>query len=82
MSSAEGLVALTSMLRDVAEVSAVLTTRRTTALAASTGEVLPVSAPDQVLVSGILASGAPISLHYRGGASRDGDGLFRCPEPL
>jgi predicted dehydrogenase len=70
------LAALTSMLGDVAEVSAGLTTRRTTALAADTGEVLPVSAPDHVLVSGILASGAPISLHYRGGASRDGDGLF------
>jgi predicted dehydrogenase len=29
-----------------------------------------------VLVSGVLASGAPISIHYRGGAPRDGDGLF------
>jgi predicted dehydrogenase len=70
------LAALTSVLGDVAEVSSVLATRRTTALAADTGEVLPVSAPDQVLVSGILASGAPISLHYRGGPSRDGNGLF------
>jgi predicted dehydrogenase len=70
------LAALTSVLGEVAEVSAVLATRRTTALAADTGETLPVSAPDQVLVSGVLTSGAPLSIHYRGGAARDGDGLF------
>jgi predicted dehydrogenase len=29
-----------------------------------------------VLVSGVLASGAPVSIHYRGGTARDGDGLF------
>jgi predicted dehydrogenase len=38
--------------------------------------MLPVTAPDQVLVSGVFASGVPISLHYSGGAARDGDGLF------
>lgn len=70
------LAALTSVLGKFAEVSAVLATRRTTALAADTGETLPVSAPDQVLVSGVLASGAPLSIHYRGGAARDGDGLL------
>lgn len=70
------LAALTSVLGEVAEVSAVLSTRRPTALAVDTGETLPVSAPDQVLVSGILSSGAPISIHYRGGAARNGDGLF------
>lgn len=70
------LAALMDVLGEVAEVSAVLTTRRTTALAADTGETLPVSAPDQVLVSGVLASGAPLSIHYRGGTARDGDGLL------
>jgi predicted dehydrogenase len=29
-----------------------------------------------VLVSGRLASGAPLSIHYRGGMARDGDGLL------
>jgi predicted dehydrogenase len=29
-----------------------------------------------VLVSGALVSGVPISIHYRGGTARDGDGLF------
>ena len=70
------LAALRDVLGEIAKVSAVLATRRTTALAADTGETLPVSAPDQVLVSGVLASGAPLSLHYRGGTARDGDGLF------
>jgi predicted dehydrogenase len=69
------LAALRYVLGRLAEVSAVLATRRTSALAADTGENLPVSAPDQVLVSGLLASGAPISIHYRGGAARDGNGL-------
>jgi predicted dehydrogenase len=34
------------------------------------------SAPDQVLVSGILASGAPLSIHYRGGMARETEGLL------
>jgi predicted dehydrogenase len=34
------------------------------------------SAPDQVLMSGVLASGAPVSIHYRGGMPRDGEGLL------
>jgi predicted dehydrogenase len=70
------LAALRDVLGEFAEVSAVLATRRTSALVADTGETLPVSAPDQVLVSGVLASGAPLSIHYRGGTARDGDGLL------
>jgi predicted dehydrogenase len=69
------LAALRAVLGDVAEVSAVLATRRTTAIAADTGETLPVSAPDQVLVSGVLASDAPVSIHFRGGTATGGDGL-------
>jgi predicted dehydrogenase len=70
------LAALMDVLGEVAEVSAVLATRRTSVLAVDTGETLSVSAPDQVLVSGLLANGAPLSIHYRGGTARDGDGLF------
>ncbi|MGN6303636.1 MAG: Gfo/Idh/MocA family protein [Mesorhizobium sp.] len=70
------LAALRSVFGDIAEVSAVLATRRPTAHAADSGKVLPVTAPDQVLVSGVFASGVPISVHYRGGSSRDGQGLF------
>ena len=70
------LAALTSVLGNVAEVSAVLATRRPTALVVDTGEILPVSAPDQILVSGMLNRGVPVSLHFRGGEPRDNDGLF------
>jgi predicted dehydrogenase len=70
------LAALRDVLGEVAEVSSVLAVRRPTALVIDTGETLPVSAPDEVLVSGIFASGVPVSIHYRGGAARDSDGLF------
>jgi predicted dehydrogenase len=70
------LAALRDVFGDVAEISSVLAVRRPTALAVDTGETLTVTAPDQVLVSGVFASGIPISIHYRGGAARDGDGLF------
>lgn len=69
------LAALTSVLGELVDVSAVLATRRPTARTIDTGDILPVSAPDQVLVSGVLASGIPVALHYRGGAPRHGDGL-------
>ena len=69
------LAALMDVFGEVAEVSSVLATRRPTALVIDTGEILPASAPDQVLVSGVFASGIPISIHYRGGAARDGNGL-------
>jgi predicted dehydrogenase len=70
------LAALKDVFGEVAEVSAVLATRRNSTLVIETGEKLPVSAPDQVLVSGVFASGAPISIHYRGGLARDAHGLF------
>ncbi|HEV2507417.1 MAG TPA: Gfo/Idh/MocA family oxidoreductase [Mesorhizobium sp.] len=70
------LAALRDVLGEVVEVSALLATRRPTALAVDTQEWLPVSAPDQILVSGVMASGAPISIHYRGGPARDGNGLL------
>ena len=70
------LAALCQALGAVATVSSVLATRRTSALVADSGEQLPMSAPDQVLVSGILATGAPISIHYRGGMPRDEEGLL------
>ena len=53
------LAALHQVLGEVARVSSVLATRCSSALAADTGEQLPMSAPDQVLVSGVLVSGAP-----------------------
>ncbi len=71
-----GLATLRDVFGEVAEVSAVLATRRTSTLVIETGEMLPVSGPDQVLVSGVFASGVPVSIHYRGGVARDGNGFF------
>jgi predicted dehydrogenase len=65
------LAALMDVLGEVAEVSAVLATRRTSALAVDTGETLSVSAPDQVLVSGLLAPDRP---DHRAARSRPAHG--------
>ena len=70
------LAAVRAILGDFADVSAVLTTRRTKVKALDTGAMVPMTAHDQVLVAGTLASGAPISMHYRGGDARDGKGLL------
>lgn len=70
------LAALESVLGDVTEVSAFVETRRPDAMVTQSGERLPVTAPDEVLVSGLLASGAPFSVHYTGGAARDGNGML------
>jgi len=69
------LSAVRHVLGDVSQVSGVLATRRRTARALDTGNILPATAPDQVLVSGLLDSGAPISIHYRGGEARTPIGL-------
>jgi predicted dehydrogenase len=62
--------ALCHCLGEVGELSATMTTRRTTAEVEGTGETIPVTADDQVAVSGLLAGGAAVSIHYRGGVSR------------
>jgi predicted dehydrogenase len=69
------LAALDDVLGPIAELSAVLATRRQTSRIEETGESVPVTSPDQVLVAGVLQSGAPISIHYYGGTS-PGDGLI------
>jgi predicted dehydrogenase len=69
------LAAFRDVLGDFADVSSVLATRRKSVLALDTGETLPMTASDQVLVSGVLKSGAPVSIHYRGGGARGGVGL-------
>ena len=50
--------------------SAELVTARKTVHVADTGATVPVTAPDQITVSGTLAGGAGASLYYRGGYSR------------
>lgn len=72
---AHALSALREVLGDVSELNAVLATRRKEAIITDTQETIAVSAPDQVLVNGTLASGAPMSLHYRGGMPKDPRGF-------
>src|SRR5437667_309481 len=60
----------TAALGEVRELSATMTVRRKSFAIAGTGESKPMTAEDQVLVSGLLESGATFSIHYRGGVSR------------
>jgi predicted dehydrogenase len=62
--------ALCHCLGEVQELSATMTRRRTTFTIAGTDESKPMTAEDQVAVSGLLEGGAALSIHYRGGVSR------------
>lgn len=70
------MAAISDALGDVAVVSAELATRRRLAHVIDTGEEVVVTSPDQVLVAGVLANGAPLSVHYRGGISMGTDLLW------
>lgn len=69
------LAGLQHVLGEVASVSACCERRRKVAKVIETGEEVPMLTNDQVLVMGKLASGVPMSLHYRGGMPR-GPGLL------
>lgn len=69
------LAGIQEALGSITELSAVLANRRTEVKVLDTGKTLPMTSHDQVLVAGVLANGAPLSLHYRGGAPRGGPGL-------
>jgi predicted dehydrogenase len=62
--------ALCYSLGEVREVSATMTQRRKTFTVAGTGERKPMTAEDQIAVTGLLEGGAVFSIHYRGGVSR------------
>src|SRR5713226_3973381 len=62
--------ALCHCLGEVRELSATMTVRRKSFTIAETGERKPMTADDQVCVTGLLEGGAAFSIHYRGGSSR------------
>jgi len=62
--------ALCHCLGEVRELSATMAVRRKSFRIAETGESKPLNAEDQVSVTGLLESGAALSIHYRGGVSR------------
>ena len=72
---AHTLAGVQHVLGEIASVSALCERRRKVAKVNETGEDVPMLTNDQVLVMGKLASGVPMSLHYRGGMPR-GPGLL------
>jgi predicted dehydrogenase len=62
--------ALTMVLGEFTDLTAVLATRRRQVRNAATGQVAPMSAADQIAVGGVLDGGAVASVHFRGGRSR------------
>ena len=64
------LAGVQEVLGGFGDLSARLINWRKTVRVSDTGESLPFTSHDQVLVQGTLASGAAISIHYRGGLSR------------
>lgn len=64
------LSALQHVLGDVVDVRAVIAQRRSTSRIAETGLDHVMTSPDQVIVAGLLESGAPLSFHLRGGGAK------------
>jgi predicted dehydrogenase len=68
-------------MRDVlggfGDLSARMIKRRNTMYVTNTGETIPSTAEDQILVHGALESGAAFSIHYRGGMSRGTNLLWK-----
>src|SRR5258706_9277243 len=62
--------ALCHCLGEIRELSAIMTVRRKSFTIVGTGERKPMTTDDQVCVTGLLESGAVLSIHYRGGLSR------------
>lgn len=69
------LAAVRSVLGEVDEVSARVMNRRTRATLVGTGDVLAMTAPDQLLAHAVMKGGVPLSIHYRGGTTK-GTGLL------
>jgi predicted dehydrogenase len=62
--------AVASVLGEPALEQATLATRRDTVTDSDDGASLPMTAADQIAVTGLLPGGAVLSAHYRGGLSR------------
>jgi predicted dehydrogenase len=83
--------ALASALGEPAVQHATLATRRPMVLDAESGDIVPMTAADQIAVTGTLPGGAVLAAHYRGGHSRgtnlhweingtDGDLVIEAPD--
>ena len=61
--------AVCGALGEFQSLNAVISNNFKEATVIETGEKIPKSAEDQLIIGGLLESGTPISLHYRGGVS-------------
>lgn len=64
------LAGMQEVLGPIGTVSAQMINRRKQVHVTDTGETIPTTSHDQIMVHGTLASGAALSVHYRGGTSR------------
>jgi predicted dehydrogenase len=67
---AHTLAGMREVLGGFGDLSARMFIRRNTTHVADTGEMIPSTSHDQVLMQGALENGAAVSIHYRGGISR------------
>jgi hypothetical protein len=68
--------ALCYCLGEFKELSSVVANQRQRIKIVETGETIPMTAPDQVLISGVLQSGAVASVHLKGGTANGTGFLF------
>ena len=68
--------ALCFCLGEFKQVSSVAVTQRRSIKIVETGATIPMTSPDQVLVSGVLESGAVASVHVKGGTANGTPFLF------
>jgi predicted dehydrogenase len=69
------LATLARAVGELREVSAVVATVNRESTVIETGQVIPVTAPDQVAVAGRLRNGAAVSVSVQGGAAPGGPGF-------
>ena len=72
---AHTLAAVQDALGTVTEVSALVDTRVKSVRNLDAGGELTMTAPDQILVTGRFADGAPLTVHYQGGSANGINGL-------
>lgn len=64
------LAGVRDVLGEFSDISGRMILRRDQVKVADTGETVTATSEDQIMVNGVLASGAAFSAHYRGGMSR------------
>lgn len=69
------VAAVRDVLGDFTTLTSIIENRRKSILLPETGEVVPFDTPDQIAVCGRIGSGVPITMNYRGGMPRSGEGF-------